>query len=74
MFVGVAEDVVVEEWYQCPERAEGYHCVDVEAGLKEDAAIERARYRAQAGGQAVDAVDEVDGVGYEDGQQDGEKH
>ena len=73
VFLGVAEHVVVEEGDQSSEGGEGEHGIEVEVCHVEDHTIEGTRYRTKPRGKSVDAVDEVDGVGDEDGEEGGQQ-
>ncbi len=69
LLLGVAEDVVVEERQQHTQGGEAQDRVEVLAAEVEGHAVDYHGHRAQARGQAVDAVDQVDGVDYENPQQ-----
>ena len=59
---GVAEHVIIEERHEHAEGGEGEYGVDVFMRHQEYHSVEQHRHAAQPGGQAVDAVNQVDGV------------
>ena len=71
---GVAEDVVGEEGDEHADADESHQGVDPPVVPDEQAAEHGQRHHAQPGGQPIDAVDEVDGVGDEHHQHQREGH
>ena len=69
---GIAEDVVVEEWHDDAECHEGDEGIGELMEMIEDDAIIETSHGTEPRGKTVDAVDEVDGIGDEDDEHDGE--
>ena len=72
--LGAAEHIVVEEGDQHSERGGCQHGVAPHPFLDEQAREHQQGHAAQARSQAVDAVDEVDGISDEHYHKDGEGH
>ncbi len=72
--VHLPEHVVIEKGNQNPQRGETDHRVDPNAVRHIKATEHQQRRPAQSRGQAVDTVDQVDGVGNEDRQEDGQRN
>ena len=70
----ITEDVVGEEGNEHANADGGHEGVDPPVGMDEQSAKDSQGHHAQSGGQPVDTIDEVDGVGDEHHQHDGEGH
>ena len=73
-FLRLAEHIIIIERHEHPKGGEGKHGIDIQMIPDEGNAIEQEGYAAQAGGKAVDAVDEVDGVDDEHRDEDRDGH
>ena len=72
--LGIAKHVVDEEGDEHTHADEGGLGIEPQVVLGKEDAEGTQGYDTDAGGQAVDAVDEVDGIGDEDHQQHGERN